>query len=67
MTDFRLQDKQTEKGLRKITWASVFRFPFDSEYGNFRLFVENGKQKRQTSICFLQTENGSLFFLVGKR
>jgi hypothetical protein len=38
------------------------------ENGNFHLFVANGKQKRQTSICLLQTEteNGSLFFLVGK-
>jgi hypothetical protein len=31
------------------------------ENGNFYLFAENGKQKRQTSICLLQmeTEKGS--------
>ncbi len=33
------------------------------ENGNFCLFAANGKQKRLTSICLLQTEteNGSLF------
>jgi hypothetical protein len=38
-----------------------------TENGNFHWFAANGGQKRQTSICFLQTENGSLFSLVGKR
>jgi hypothetical protein len=37
-----------------------------TENGNFRLFAANGKRKRQTSVCFLQTEIGSLFSLVGK-
>ncbi len=30
------------------------------------LFAANGKRKRQTSVCFLRTDNGSLFSLVGK-
>jgi hypothetical protein len=34
------------------------------ENGNFRLFAANGKRKRQISVCFLQTEYGSLFSLV---
>jgi hypothetical protein len=36
---------------------------------NFRLFSANRKRKRQTSVYLLQmeTENGCLFFLVGKR
>jgi hypothetical protein len=39
------------------------------ENSNFRLFATKGKWKRQTSLCLLQmeTENGSLFSLVGKR
>jgi hypothetical protein len=34
-----------------------------TENGNFRLFSANGKRKRQTSVCLLQTEteNGHLF------
>ncbi len=37
-----------------------------TENGNFSLFDANRKQKRQLSVCMLQmeTENGSLFFLV---
>ncbi len=31
------------------------------------LQTEKKKRKRQTSVCFLQTENGSLLSLVGKR
>ncbi len=40
-----------------------------TESGNFRLLAENGKRKWQTSVCLLQTEteNRSLFSLVGKR
>ncbi len=34
------------------------------ENGNFCLFAANGKRKQQTSVCFLQTENGSLFSLI---
>jgi hypothetical protein len=39
------------------------------ENSDCRLFAANGKQKRQTSVCLLQTEteNGSLFSLVGKK
>jgi hypothetical protein len=37
------------------------------ENGNFCLLVGNGKRKRQTSICLLQTKNRSLFSLVSKR
>jgi hypothetical protein len=39
------------------------------ENGNFRLFSANGKWKRQTLVCLLQTktENERLFSLVGKR
>jgi hypothetical protein len=39
------------------------------ENENFSLFVANGKGKRQTSVCLLQTgmENGSLLSLFGKR
>jgi hypothetical protein len=39
-----------------------------TENYNFCLFAANGKQKRQTFVCLLQmeTENGSLFSLVGK-
>ncbi len=29
----------------------------------FHLFAASGKRKQQASICFLETENGSLFFL----
>ncbi len=29
MTNFRLHDEQRVNGLRKITWASIFRFPFE--------------------------------------
>jgi hypothetical protein len=38
------------------------------ENGNFHFFTANGKRKRQTSVCLLdmETESGSLFFLVGK-
>jgi hypothetical protein len=38
-----------------------------TENSSFRLFAPNGKRKRQTSVCLLQkeTENGSLFPLVG--
>jgi hypothetical protein len=37
--------------------------------GHFRLFVANGKRKRQNSVCLLQTEteNRSLLTLVDKR
>jgi hypothetical protein len=28
-----------------------------TENGNFRLFAANGRRKRHTSMCFLQTEN----------
>jgi hypothetical protein len=38
-----------------------------TENGNFRLFAANGKWKRQTSVCLLDTGNESLFSLVGKR
>jgi hypothetical protein len=40
-----------------------------TENGLFYLFAANGKHKRQASVCLLkiETENGSLFFLVGKR
>jgi hypothetical protein len=40
-----------------------------TENGNFRLFAENRKQKRQTSVCLLkmETENESLSSLVGNR
>jgi hypothetical protein len=40
-----------------------------TENGNFHLLAANRKQRRQTSICFLQTEteNGSLFSLIGKQ
>jgi hypothetical protein len=40
-----------------------------TENGYFRLFAANGKRKRQTSVCLLQTEieNGSSFILVGIR
>ncbi len=40
-----------------------------TDNGNFHWFAANGKQKPQTSVCLLQTgtENGSLFFLVGKQ
>jgi hypothetical protein len=27
-----------------------------TENGNFRLFAANGKRKRQTSVCLLETE-----------
>ncbi len=37
--------------------------PTESSY--FR-FAANRKRKRQTSVCFLQTEIGSLFSLIGK-
>jgi hypothetical protein len=39
-----------------------------TEKGNFRLFAANGKWKRQSFVCLLQmeTENESLFSLVGK-
>jgi hypothetical protein len=30
MTNFCLHDEQTVKGLRKIAWSSVFRFPFET-------------------------------------
>jgi hypothetical protein len=33
------------------------------ENGNVRLFAANGKWKKQTSICFLQTENGQWKFV----
>jgi hypothetical protein len=38
------------------------------ENGKFRSLSANGKWKWQTSVCLLQTEteNGSLFSLVGK-
>jgi hypothetical protein len=36
------------------------------ENSNFRLFAANGKRKWQTSVCFLQTENLSLFALGAK-
>ncbi len=29
MTNSRWHDEQTVKGLRKMAWASIFRFPFD--------------------------------------
>jgi hypothetical protein len=40
-----------------------------TENGNFLLFATNGKRKRKTSVCLLQTEmeNGSLLSLNGKR
>jgi hypothetical protein len=37
------------------------------ENGNFCLFAAKGKWKRQTFVCFLQTENRSLFSLDGKQ
>jgi hypothetical protein len=39
------------------------------EKGNFRLYAANGKRKRQTSVCLLQTEteNISFFSMVGKQ
>ncbi len=39
-----------------------------TENFNIHLFAANRKRKRQTSVCLLQTEteNGSLFSLVGK-
>jgi hypothetical protein len=37
-----------------------------TENSNFQLFAANGKRKRQTSVCLLQTEtvNGRLFFFA---
>jgi hypothetical protein len=32
-----------------------------TENGNFRLFTTNGKRKRQTSGCLLQTETEACF------
>jgi hypothetical protein len=49
------------------------RIPFvcckQSENCDFHLFAANGKWKRQTPVCLLQmeTENGSVYFLVSKR
>jgi hypothetical protein len=44
-------------------YLSIFMLPF--QYINIENET-NGKRKWQTSVCFLQTENGSLFSLVGK-
>jgi hypothetical protein len=38
-----------------------------TENDNFHVFAADGKRKWQTLFCFVQTENGSLFSLVGKR
>jgi hypothetical protein len=49
---------------------SIFMFPFQYIYIYIYVCVwktgTSGKQKWQTSVCFLQMENGSLFSLVGK-
>ncbi len=68
--NFRLHDKQTVNGLRKIAWASVLRSKRQhtntgtnthKENGNFRLFAANGAAKRQTSVGLLQTETEVCF------
>jgi hypothetical protein len=59
-----LHDEQTVNGIRKIAWASVLHYKYIYLY----LYID-------VCICicmyeYLQkteTENGSLFFLVGKR
>jgi hypothetical protein len=49
-------------------YVYIYRKTEITENGNFRLFGANGKWKLQTFACSLQTEteNGSLFSLVGK-
>ncbi len=55
-----------------ISMSPCFRFRKQktelTENGNLRCFAANGKRKQQTSVCLLQaeTENRSLFSLVGK-
>jgi hypothetical protein len=61
---FRLKQQHIHTYLYTCCHFNVFIF---TENGNFRLFAANGKRKRKTSLCFLSTENGSLFSLVGKR
>ncbi len=58
---------------RKRNWRKT-QLPFvcckrKMEMANFRLFAANGKWKRQTSVCLLQTENGNgkLSFVYCKR
>jgi hypothetical protein len=52
-----------ENGLRKIAWASVFRFLFETG-AQINIYVYAGVSIyifiRKISICLLQTENGKL-------
>jgi hypothetical protein len=71
MTNFRVHDEQTVHGLRKITWASVFLFPY-THIHICTVYTENGTNRKMAiSICLPQMENGngkkSLFSLVGKQ
>jgi hypothetical protein len=65
---FLIHNEQTTNGLWKIVWASIFRFPFETATYIYVciLYIQN-KRKFAVSVCFLQTENGSLFSLVSKR
>jgi hypothetical protein len=38
-------------------YLSVYVYTELTENGNFHLLAANGKQRRQTSVCLLQTEN----------